>query len=88
MKLTEFLKQLYKRYKQRNKYNIELVVLTKKEYLLLKAAADKYYLSMAKSAYASALVKTGSIPPQPPCINEYVSDGCEKFDEAKKHHEN
>ena len=46
-------------------------------YLALMPKSDDEYLKSSKQAYQKALMKTGNV--QPPCTNEYVADGCEKF---------
>lgn len=41
--------------------------------------SEEVYELRAKNAYLLAQLKTNSIPPPPPCDNEHVADGCEKF---------
>lgn len=53
---------------------MQFITLPKEEYDLLKSAAEKHWLHIGKSAYKDALNKV-----QPPCTNEFVKDGCERF---------
>lgn len=53
---------------------LEFVTIQKKEYDLLKSAAEKHWLHIGKQAYKDALKKV-----QPPIDNKHVADGCEQF---------
>lgn len=44
--------------------------------------SDEVYALRAKNAYLLAQLATNSIPPQPPCDNNHVADGCDLFAHA------